>query len=274
MTKTELVEQIRIKKSMLCVGLDTDITKIPKGFLNYSDPIFEFNKAILDATAPYAVAIKPNLAFYESQGVGGWQTLKKTIEYQQKKYPELFSIADAKRGDIGNTADMYAKAFFEQMGFDAVTIAPYMGKDSITPFLQYKNKWTIVLGLTSNAGALDFQMLPIANLQPELPKQALYLNVMDKVAEWGNQENTMFVVGATQAVYLKEIRKRYPEHFFLVPGVGAQGATLQEVVENGLAENIYGLLINSSRGILYASNGEDFAEKAALEAQKFVGNWN
>jgi len=273
MTKAELVAQIKNKKSLLCVGLDTDINKIPKSFLSYKDPIFEFNKAIIDATAAYAVALKPYLAFFESQGVSGWQSLQKTLEYQQKNYPELFTIADAKRGDIGNTADMYAKAFFEHLGFDAITVAPYMGRDSVEPFLKYKNKWTIVLGLTSNAGALDFQMLPLANLRDEEPKLKLYQNVMQKVAEWGTPDNTMFVVGATQSSYLKEIRNTYPEHFFLVPGVGAQGATLSDVVENGLAKNIFGLLINSSRGILYASAGEDFAEKASLEAQKFVGNW-
>lgn len=274
MTRQELISQIKQKKSLLCVGLDSDIQKIPEHLKSFKDPIFEFNKSIIDAVAPYAVALKPNLAFYESLGVKGWESLQKTIEYSNANYPELFTIADAKRGDIGNTADMYAKAFFEQMGFDAVTVAPYMGKDSVTPFLKHEGKWTIVLGLTSNAGALDFQMLPVANIKQHEPQEPLYLNVMSKVADWGNPNNTMFVVGATQSNYLKEIRERFPEHFFLVPGVGAQGATLSEVVENGLAKDLFGLLINSSRGIIYASQEENFAQKAAEEAQKFIMNWD
>ncbi|GIM60501.1 orotidine 5'-phosphate decarboxylase [Capnocytophaga canis] len=260
MTLQKLINQIRKKKSFLCVGLDVDLTKVPSHLLQTEDPIFEFNKAIIDATHSFAVAYKPNTAFYEAYGVKGWQSLAKTIAYINENYPDIFTIADAKRGDIGNTSAMYAKAFFNDLQFDSVTVAPYMGKDSVEPFLAFEDKITILLALTSNAGAFDFQTQMVNN-------EELYKKVLQTSLTWENSQNLMYVVGATKAEYLKEIRKIVPNHFLLVPGVGAQGGSLDEVCEYGLnADN--GLLINSSRGIIYASNGTDFAEKSREEAQK------
>ncbi|MFK8269045.1 orotidine-5'-phosphate decarboxylase [Capnocytophaga cynodegmi] len=260
MTLRKLINQIRKKKSFLCVGLDVDLTKVPSHLLQTEDPIFEFNKSIIDATHSFAVAYKPNTAFYEAYGVKGWQSLAKTITYINENYPDIFTIADAKRGDIGNTSAMYAKAFFNDLQFDSITVAPYMGKDSVEPFLAFEDKITILLALTSNAGAFDFQTQMVNN-------EELYKKVLQTSLTWENSQNLMYVVGATKAEYLKEIRKIVPNHFLLVPGVGAQGGSLDEVCEYGLnADN--GLLINSSRGIIYASNGTDFAEKAREEAQK------
>ncbi|GGG97105.1 orotidine 5'-phosphate decarboxylase [Polaribacter pacificus] len=258
MTTEQLVAQIHKKKSFLCIGLDVDLTKIPKHLLETEDPIFEFNKAIIDATHHLCVAYKPNIAFYEAYGIDGWKSLKKTIDYLNKNHPEIFTIADAKRGDIGNTSSMYAKAFFEDLAFDSVTIAPYMGKDSVEPFLAFPNKHTILLALTSNQGAFDFQTKKLEN-------QELYKQVIETSKTYENSENLMYVVGATKASYFKEIRKIIPNSFLLVPGVGAQGGSLQEVCKYGLSSNI-GLLINSSRGIIYASNAKDFAEVAAQKA--------
>lgn len=260
MELTQLIKQIQQKKSLLCIGLDTDINKIPQHLLNLEDPVFEFNKAIIDATHQYAVAYKPNIAFYEAMGLKGYISLQKTIDYLNLNHPEIFTIADAKRGDIGNTSSQYAHAFFESMQFDSITVSPYMGKDSIEPFLEYKNKYTILLALTSNTGAFDFQTLTI-NGKP------LYQEVLNTSKTWKNSENLMYVIGATKTEYLQEIRKIIPNSFLLVPGVGAQGGSLQDVCKYGLNEN-YGLLINSSRGIIYASTLENFAEKAAEEAQK------
>jgi orotidine-5'-phosphate decarboxylase len=260
MNKQELILQIQQKKSFLCIGLDVDLTKIPNHLLNFEDPIFEFNKQIIDATHHLAVAYKPNTAFYEAYGIKGWQALEKTINYINKNYPELFTIADAKRGDIGNTSTMYAKAFFEDLNFDSVTVAPYMGSDSVEPFLAFKNKITILLALTSNKGGLDFQGLKTENNE-------LYKEVLKTALTWKNAENLMFVVGATKAEYFSEIRKIVPNHFLLVPGVGAQGGNLQDVCKYGLTKNC-GLLINSSRGIIYAGNDENFAETAKKEAFK------
>jgi orotidine-5'-phosphate decarboxylase len=256
MTYTALSHFIRQQQSFLCVGLDTDIKKIPTHLLKESNPCLAFNKAIIDATAPYCVSFKPNTAFYEAMGVQGWQTLHETIQYIKLNYPKHFVIADAKRGDIGNTSSMYAEAFFNQLGADAVTVAPYMGSDSVKPFLAFENKWAIVLALTSNQGAFDFQMKG----KPELFKE-----VLKEVSTWGSRENTMFVVGATKAAMLTEIREIIPDHFLLVPGVGAQGGSLHEVVQYGMNKNC-GLLINASRSIIYASSGEDFALFAAAEA--------
>lgn len=258
MTREQLVEQIRNKKSFLCVGLDTDLDKIPKHLLDAEDPIFEFNKAIIDSTKEYAVAYKPNIAFYECYGPKGWESLRKTLEYIPK---DIFTIADAKRGDIGNTSTYYAKTFFEYLDCDSVTVAPYMGSDSVTPFLAFKNKWVILLALTSNAGALDFQMTKDAS------GTELFKNVLEKSASWGTPENLMYVVGATRAEDIAEVRKVVPDHFFLVPGVGAQGGSLEDVCKYGW-NNDCGLLVNSSRGIIYASQETDFAEKAGLEARK------
>jgi len=257
MTRLELIDQIRTKESFLCVGLDTDIQRIPKHLLKLDDPVFEFNKAIIDATKDHCVAYKPNTAFYEANGVDGWKSLQKTIDYIPKTH---FTIADAKRGDIGNTSSMYAKAFLETMSFDSVTVAPYMGEDSVTPFFKYKDKFVIVLGLTSNKGSQDFQHL-------KADGKALHEHVLYKVATWGTIDNIMFVVGATQADYLAEIRKTIPDHFLLVPGVGAQGGSLDLVYKYGANADI-GLLVNSSRGIIYASEGHDFAEIAGNEAAK------
>lgn len=260
MTTQQLIEQIRIKKSFLCVGLDVDLEKIPEHLLTTSDPIFEFNKAIIDATHDLCVAYKPNTAFFEAYGIKGWISLQKTIEYINENYPEIFTIADAKRGDIGNTSSMYAKAFFEDLQFDSVTVAPYMGKDSVEPFLAFEDKHTIMLALTSNEGAYDFQTL-------ETNGKELYKQVIETSKSWKNNQNLMYVVGATKAEYFTEIRKIIPDSFLLVPGVGAQGGSLQEVCKYGMNDNV-GLLINSSRGIIYASNGVDFAEKAREEAKK------
>jgi len=260
MTTQELIAQIRKKKSFLCIGLDVDVTKIPPHLLETEDPIFEFNKAIIEATHHLCVAYKPNTAFYEAYGIKGWKSLEKTIEYLNTNYPEIFTIADAKRGDIGNTSTMYAKAFFEDLAFDSVTVAPYMGKDSIEPFLAFKNKHTIMLALTSNKGAFDFQTTKIDNSE-------LYKHVLETSKNWENSENLMYVVGATKAEYFKKIRKIVPNSFLLVPGVGAQGGSLEDVCKYGLNDNI-GLLVNSSRGIIYASKHKDFATKAALKAEE------
>lgn len=260
MTNHQITTQILSKKSFLCIGLDVDLTKVPKHILAHEDPIFEFNKAIIDATHDLCVAYKPNTAFYEAYGIKGWQSLKKTIDYINQKHPEIFTIADAKRGDIGNTATMYAKAFFEDLNFDSVTVAPYMGRDSVEPFLAFENKHAILLALTSNDGASDFQL-------SENDIKPLYQQVLETSKTYKNTQNLMYVVGATKAEYFAEIRKIVPNNFLLVPGIGAQGGNLQEVCKYGLNENV-GLLINSSRGIIYASEKEDFAEKARIEAQK------
>lgn len=259
MTRAELIKQIKAKGSFLCVGLDTDIQLIPEHLKTAKDPVFEFNKAIIDATKEFCVAYKPNLAFYESLGPSGWESLKKTLDYIPNN---IFTIADAKRGDIGNTSALYARTFFETYNFDSITVAPYMGHDSVTPFLKYKEKWVIVLGLTSNEGAMDFQFLPL-----ELSKQKVFEKVISKSASWGNIENMMFVIGATRADMFKKIRIIIPDHFLLVPGVGAQGGSLKEVAENGMNKDC-GLLVNSSRGIIYASSGKDFADLANLKAQE------
>jgi orotidine-5'-phosphate decarboxylase len=264
MTREQLVSEIKRKKSFLCVGLDTDITKIPEHLLKEEDPIFAFNKEIIDATHDLAVAYKPNTAFYEAHGVKGWISLGKTINYINEKYPEIFTIADAKRGDIGNTSKMYAKAFFEDLNFDSVTVAPYMGSDSVKPFLEFKNKWVILLGLTSNQGAFDFQFIK------DVDGKELNQHVMEKASQWANEEQLMFVVGATKAEFLSDIRKVIPNHFLLVPGVGAQGGSLSDVVKFG-RNNDVGLLINSSRGIIYADDSVDFANVSrakALEIQQ------
>ncbi len=260
MTTNQLINQIKTKKSFLCIGLDVDLDKIPKHLLQLEDPIFEFNKAIIDATHDLCVSYKSNTAFYEAYGIKGWQSLQKTIQYLNNYYPEIFTIADAKRGDIGNTSTMYAKAFFEDLNFDSVTVAPYMGKDSVEPFLEFENKHTIMLALTSNEGAFDFQTLNI-------DEKPLYQQVLETSKTWKNAENLMYVVGATKAEYFAEIRKIVPDSFLLVPGIGAQGGNLQEVCEYGMNSNI-GLLINSSRAIIYASNKSDFAQKARAEALK------
>lgn len=265
MKRSELIEAIKIKKSYLCVGLDTDMTKIPAHLRSAKDPVFEFNKYIIDATIDYAVAYKPNLAFYECLGKAGWESLEKTLDWIPK---DVFTIADAKRGDIGNTATMYAKAFFEQLSFDSVTVAPYMGEDSITPFLEFKDKWAIVLALTSNGGSKDFQQVNIADANTPL-----YKEVLKKCNEWGTNENTMFVVGATKALHFQEIRSIVPDHFLLVPGVGAQGGNLQEVSQYGLNKDC-GLLVNASRSILYASAETDFAKDARAEALKMQQEMN
>ncbi|MCI2229082.1 orotidine-5'-phosphate decarboxylase [Polaribacter sp. MSW13] len=258
MTTEQLEFQIRKKKSFLCIGLDVDLNKIPKHLLKEEDPIFSFNKAIIDATHHLCVAYKPNTAFYEAYGIKGWKSLEKTINYLNDKYPDIFTIADAKRGDIGNTSTMYAKAFFEDLAFDAVTVAPYMGKDSVEPFLAFKDKHTIMLALTSNEGAFDFQTKKVEGKE-------LYKQVLNTSKSWENSKNLMYVVGATKAEYFAEIRKIIPTSFLLVPGVGAQGGNLQDVCKYGLSENI-GLLINSSRGIIYASKNEHFANEAAKKA--------
>ncbi|MEA5428644.1 MULTISPECIES: orotidine-5'-phosphate decarboxylase [Arcicella] len=262
MTKSQLFEQILQKQSYLCIGLDTDIQKIPRHLLQTKDPIFEFNKQIIDATHQYAVSYKPNIAFYEAFGAKGWESLQKTLEYIPK---ECFTIADAKRGDIGNTSGLYARAFFDEqssgLNFDSVTVAPYMGEDSVKPFLEFADKWVILLALTSNAGSKDFQTLSLTN------EKQLFEEVLTKSQEWGSSEQLMYVVGATKAAMLQKIRSIVPEHFLLVPGVGAQGGSLEEVSKFGMNKQC-GLLVNSSRAIIYASSGEDFAEKAAQEAKK------
>jgi orotidine-5'-phosphate decarboxylase len=261
MTRKELINQIFTKKTFLCVGLDTDIKKIPEHLLKEEDPIFAFNKAIIDATAPYCVAYKPNLAFYESMGVKGWISFEKTITYLNENYPQHFIIADAKRGDIGNTSAMYARTFFEEYNIDALTVAPYMGEDSVTPFLQYEGKWVILLALTSNKGSHDFQLMEDAQ------GERLFENVLKKSQEWGNDENMMYVVGATQGQMFEDIRRVAPNHFLLVPGVGAQGGSLQEVCKYGMTKDC-GLLVNSSRGIIYASSDDHFAEVAGNKARE------
>lgn len=260
MTGNDLLENILKKKSFLCIGLDTDINKIPSYLHRAEDPVFEFNKGIIDATNSYAVAYKPNIAFYESLGAAGWTSLKKTVDYLRSNYPGLFLIADAKRGDIGNTSKLYARAFFETMDFDAVTVAPYMGEDSVTPFLEYPGRWVILLALTSNKGADDFQYHPDN-------ETGLYKLVLKKSLSWSGSENMMYVVGATRAEMLSEIRKIVPDHFLLIPGVGAQGGSLEEVVAHGMNSSC-GLLVNSSRGIIFADNTEGYAATAALKARE------
>lgn len=261
MNRQQLIENIKRKKTFLCVGLDTDVNKIPEHLFDESnDAVFEFNKAIIDATANYCVAYKPNLAFYESIGLEGWEILDRTVEYIRTNYPDQFIIADAKRGDIGNTSAMYARTFFGNMDFDAVTVAPYMGEDSVSPFLTYDEKWVILLALTSNKGAFDFQFMTENG-------EKLYERVLKTSQKWGNDENMMYVVGATKADMLADIRKIIPNHFLLVPGVGAQGGSLQAVAEYGLNKDC-GLLVNSSRQIIYASSEPDFATAAAKEAKK------
>jgi len=274
MTRQYLIEQIFKKKTYLCVGLDSDITKIPKHLLSEPDPVFSFNKAIIDATKDLCVAYKINTAFYEALGVKGWETMEKTVRYIGDEH---FKIADAKRGDIGNTSTQYAKAFFETIPFDAITVAPYMGEDSVSPFLQNKNKWAIVLGLTSNAGAADFELRRILDREEILDEGVhvtkehtsyLYETVLRKVASWGTTENLMFVVGATQADEFINIRKLTPDHFYLVPGVGAQGGSLKEISQKAMNKD-GGLLVNASRVIIFASGGKDFAEKAVLVAKDY-----
>ena len=268
MNRKELVEQIFAKKSFLCVGLDTDINKLPKYITEdeeiqgaEAEMMFKFNQAIIDATAPYCVAYKPNLAFYESRGIDGMIAFENTIKYLKSHYPNHFIIADAKRGDIGNTSKMYAQTFFEEYNLDSVTVAPYMGEDSVKPFLEYEGKWVILLALTSNKGSHDFQ------LTEDKEGERLFEKVLKKSQEWGNDENMMYVVGATQGQMFEDIRKVAPNHFLLVPGVGAQGGSLQEVCKYGIIKDC-GLLVNSSRGIIYASNGEDFAEVAGQKAKE------
>lgn len=264
MNRAQLIEQIKKKGTFLCVGLDPDIEKIPKHIIDEEeDPIYVFNKHIIEATAPYCVAFKPNTAFYEAYGLSGIASLEKTIKYIKTNHPNHFLIADAKRGDIGNTSTMYAKAFFNRLNADAITVAPYMGSDSVKPFLQFENKWAIVLGLTSNEGSSNFQQLKAGDKE-------LYFHVIEACKQWGTEDNMMFVIGATKAQMLLEIRKVIPNHFLLVPGVGAQGGSLEEVCKYGITKDI-GLLINSSRGIIYASSGTDFSERAAAEAEKIAG---
>lgn len=260
MVTAQLIEQIRLKKSFLCIGLDPDLTKIPKHLLQFEDPIFEFNKAIIDATHDLCVSYKPNTAFYESNGVKGWIALEKTIKYLNQNYREIFTVADAKRGDIGNTSAMYAKTFLQDLDFDSVTVAPYMGRDSVEPFLEIQEKHTILLALTSNKGAFDFETM-------DAEGKPIYMHVLEKSKTWKNADNLMYVVGATKAEYFAEIRKIVPDSFLLVPGVGAQGGSLRDVCKYGLNKNI-GLLVNSSRAVIYASNLEDFAERARAEALK------
>ncbi len=259
MTRKELIDNIKRKKSFLCVGLDTDIKKVPEHIANGPDPIFTFNKAIIDATADYCVAYKPNLAFYESFGAKGWTALEKTVKYIREKYPDQFIIADAKRGDIGNTSQLYARSFFEHLGVDSITVAPYMGQDSVSPFLGYPGKWVILLALTSNKGSHDFQLTEDSTGTP------LFERVINTSRKWATPDEMMYVVGATQGAMFEDIRKVAPDNFLLVPGVGAQGGSLEEVCKYGMT-NDCGLLVNSSRGIIYASSGTDFAEKAAEEA--------
>lgn len=270
MTTQQLHEQILQKKSFLCVGLDPDLTKIPPHLLETEDPIFEFNKAIIDATHDLTIGYKPNTAFFEAYGIKGWMSLQKTINYINENFPEMFTIADAKRGDIGNTSSMYAKAFFEDLKFDSVTVAPYMGKDSVEPFLAFENKHTIMLALTSNEGAFDFQTLTINGTRGEAEQSGakeLYKQVLETSKTWKNSENLMYVVGATKAEYFADVRKIVPDSFLLVPGIGAQGGSLSEVCKYGMNDKV-GLLVNSGRAIIYASKGTDFAEKAREEALK------
>jgi len=266
MNRKELTEQIFSKQSFLCVGLDTDLRKIPQHLLDDEDPIFSFNKAIIDATAPWCVSYKPNLAFYEAAGVKGLAAFERTMAYLRQRYPHHFIIADAKRGDIGNTSKMYARTFFEQYDVDALTVAPYMGEDSVTPFLGYAGKWVVLLALTSNMGSHDFQMLPIAGQQANT-QERLFERVLRVSQQWADPENMMYVVGATQGSLFADIRRLVPSHFLLVPGVGAQGGSLEEVCRYGMTGDC-GLLVNSSRGIIYASHGTDFAKAAADAAHE------
>jgi orotidine-5'-phosphate decarboxylase len=258
MNRKELFQKISDKKSFLCVGLDTDLSRIPSHLMKESDPIFEFNRQIIEQTADFAVAYKPNIAFYEALGPKGWESLQRTLEYIPK---DIFTIADAKRGDIGNTSRLYAKAFFETMDFDSVTVAPYMGADSVKPFLEFENRWVILLALTSNEGSADFQLISSQSGKP------LFQEVLEKSSTWGNPDNMMYVVGATRGEKIAEVRKIVPDHFFLVPGVGAQGGSLEDVAKFGMNDHC-GLLVNSSRGIIYAGNDKDFAKKAGKEAKK------
>jgi orotidine-5'-phosphate decarboxylase len=275
MTRKELTEQIFSKKSYLCIGLDTDKSKIPKHLLSHSDPVFEFNRQIIDATKDYCVSYKINTAFYEALGVKGWESMERTVNYIP---PSHFKIADAKRGDIGNTSAQYAKAFFETLNFDAITVAPYMGEDSVKPFLEHKDKWTILLGLTSNIGAKDFELKKIVTVKDDLEEGVhttqtntnfLYENVLQTSSKWGTTENLMFVVGATQAVEFANIRRHTPDHFYLVPGVGAQGGSLKEISQKALLKDC-GLLVNVSRAVIYASNSEDFSDEASIIAQRYA----
>lgn len=259
MNYTALFEQIKRKKSFLCVGLDSDIDKIPRHLLKTEDPVFEFNKAIVDATAAFTIAYKPNIAFYECRGVEGWKSLEKTVKYIRANYPEIFTIADAKRGDIGNTSQMYAKAFLETLDFDSITVAPYMGEDSVTPFIKYAGKWVILLALTSNKGAFDLQFMEENGVK-------LYERVLQVSQKWGDQNNMMYVVGATKAEMLGGIRQIVPDHFLLVPGVGAQGGSLEEVAKYGMNSHC-GLIVNSSRGIIFADTTENYAIRAGEEAR-------
>lgn len=261
MNKQQLVENINKKQSFLCVGLDTDLKKIPEHLLKEEDPVFAFNRAIIDATAPYCIAYKPNLAFYESMGVKGWVAFEKTVDYIKRNYPDQFIIADGKRGDIGNTSAMYARTFFEELDIDSVTVAPYMGEDSVTPFLTYGGKWVILLALTSNKGSHDFQLTEDKN------GERLFERVLKVSQNWGNDENMMYVVGATQGSMFTEIRKLVPHHFLLVPGIGAQGGSLAEVCKYGMTSDC-GLIVNSSRAIIYADRTENFATVAGEEARK------
>ena len=261
MKRQELVQPIKRKGSFLCVGLDPDIKKLPVHLLDDENPIYSFNRAIIDATAQYAVAFKPNLAFYEAQGLKGWEAFELTVKYIKENYPEIFIIADAKRGDIGNTSRLYARSFFEHLDLDAVTVAPYMGSDSVSPFLGYEGKWVILLALTSNPGSADFQMIE------DIKGQRLFERVLETSREWASSEEMMYVVGATRGQLLEDVRRIVPDSFLLVPGVGAQGGSLEEVVRYGITPDC-GLLVNSSRGIIFASNGIDFADAAAEEARK------
>lgn len=261
MNRQTLVENIKKKQSFLCVGLDTDLKKVPEFLLSKEDPIFEFNKSIIDATAPFCIAYKPNLAFYECFGTEGWIAFEKTIKYIKENHPDIFIIADAKRGDIGNTSKMYARSFFEHLDIDALTVAPYMGEDSVTPFLTYEGKWVILLALTSNKGSHDFQ------LTTDTEGERLFEKVLRKSQEWGNDQNMMYVVGATQGRMFEDIRKIVPNHFLLVPGIGAQGGSLEEVCKYGMNKEC-GLIVNSSRAIIYADKTERFAEVAGEEAHK------
>lgn len=279
MTRQQLVEQIFSKKTYLCVGLDTDISKIPKHLLSSPDPVFEFNKQIIDATKEFCVGYKINTAFYEAAGVKGWQAMEKTVNYIPSSH---FKIADAKRGDIGNTSSQYAKAFFETLDFDAITVAPYMGEDSVKPFLEYKNRWTILLGLTSNPGSADFELQKIIKHIETLDEgmhtrkqqeKFLYETVLESASQWGTEENLMFVIGATQASEFVTIRQLTPRHFYLVPGVGAQGGSLKEISEKAMIKDC-GLLVNASRAVIYASNGRDFAEAACKAAKEYADEMN
>lgn len=262
MNKQELIKQIKTKRSFLCVGLDSDIKKLPACVMNSDDPVYEFNKAIIDATAPYTVAYKPNLAFYEATGVKGWISLEKTIQYIKDNYPEIFIIADAKRGDIGNTSALYARSFFEEMKVDAITVAPYMGQDSVSPFLSYEGTWVIVLALTSNPGSHDFQLTKDEN------GEMLFEKVLRTSQNWGSDQNMMYVVGATQGKSFENVRNIVPNHFLLVPGVGAQGGSLEEVCHYGM-NNECGLLVNASRAIIFADNSDNFATIAGEKAKDY-----